>query len=151
MSYFKETLMSAAFLSAMIVSPALAQESSSVMLQGSSYVGSVGGNVVIKRSGEFSIAQSSRAIMDGDMVATLEGGTASVALANGCTVDLSSEQSVIINLSGESCESSLVMGDQEFYAQEIEGGSGIILALLAAAAVIAGIIIIADDDTPTSP
>lgn len=36
---------------------------------------------------------------------------------------------------------------------ELEGSSGIIVALLAAAAVIAGIIIAADgsDDTPTSP
>ncbi|SIN89603.1 hypothetical protein SAMN02745824_2207 [Parasphingorhabdus marina DSM 22363] len=36
---------------------------------------------------------------------------------------------------------------------ELEGGSGIIIAVLAAAAVIAGIIIAADgsDDTPTSP
>ena len=36
---------------------------------------------------------------------------------------------------------------------EMEGGSGIILAILAAAAVIAGIIIAADggDNTPTSP
>lgn len=34
---------------------------------------------------------------------------------------------------------------------ELEGGSGILIALLAAAAVIAGIIIIADDDDPTSP
>jgi len=36
---------------------------------------------------------------------------------------------------------------------ELEGGSGIILAILAAAAVIAGIIVAADgsDDTPTSP
>ncbi len=36
---------------------------------------------------------------------------------------------------------------------DLEGGSGIILAILAAAAVIAGIIIAADgsEDTPTSP
>ena len=36
---------------------------------------------------------------------------------------------------------------------DIEGGSGIIIAILAAAAVIAGIIIAADgsEDTPTSP
>ena len=36
---------------------------------------------------------------------------------------------------------------------DLEGGSGIIIAVLAAAAVIAGIIIAADgsDDTPTSP
>ncbi|VWX57497.1 hypothetical protein [Sphingorhabdus sp. 109] len=36
---------------------------------------------------------------------------------------------------------------------DLEGGSGIIIAILAAAAVIAGIIIAADgsDDTPTSP
>ncbi len=37
--------------------------------------------------------------------------------------------------------------------EDLEGGSGVILAVLAAAAVIAGIIIAADgsDDTPTSP
>jgi hypothetical protein len=36
---------------------------------------------------------------------------------------------------------------------DLEGGSGIIIAILAAAAVIAGIVIAADgsDDTPTSP
>jgi len=36
---------------------------------------------------------------------------------------------------------------------ELEGGSGVIVAILAAAAIIAGIIIAADgsDDTPTSP
>lgn len=36
---------------------------------------------------------------------------------------------------------------------DLEGGSGIILAILAAAAIIAGIIIAADgsEDTPTSP
>lgn len=36
---------------------------------------------------------------------------------------------------------------------ELEGGSGIIIAILAAAAVIAGIVIAADgsEDTPTSP
>lgn len=36
---------------------------------------------------------------------------------------------------------------------DLEGGSGIIIAVLAAAAIIAGIIIAADgsDDTPTSP
>ncbi len=43
------------------------------------------------------------------------------------------------------------VGATEAEAEQLEGGSGIIIAVLAAAAVIAGIIIIADDDEPTSP
>lgn len=43
------------------------------------------------------------------------------------------------------------VGATEADAEQLEGTSGILIAVLAAAAVIAGIIIIADDDDPTSP
>ncbi len=53
----------------------------------------------------------------------------------------------------ESVSQPVRAGVQTADESDLEGGSGIILAILAAAAVIAGIIIAADgsEDTPTSP
>ncbi|GHA85335.1 hypothetical protein GCM10009069_05590 [Algimonas arctica] len=153
---FKETLLSAAFLSAMTVSPAFAQQQPApALMQGSSHVGLVSGNVIIKRSGEFSVAQNSSAVLDGDVVMTLEGGSASVTLANGCAVDLLAEQSVLVKTSEDRCDSALVIGDSEFYSQEIGGGlSSALIGQLFAAAVVTGMVVaIASDgaDNPTSP
>ncbi|GAB5488579.1 MAG: hypothetical protein Pars2KO_21490 [Parasphingorhabdus sp.] len=54
-----------------------------------------------------------------------------------------------VETSSQSVRTSAQAADES----ELEGGSGIILAILAAAAIIAGIIIAADgsEDTPTSP
>ncbi len=71
-------------------------------------------------------------------LSSLSGALGVVALA-----------SAPIALQAKSAERTTAPTEQ---ASELEGGTGIIIAILAAAAIIAGIIIIADDDDEaTSP
>jgi hypothetical protein len=113
-------------------------------------------DVVVKRGGEYYVAQDLSLLAEGDCVVSLEE-TAKIELINGCEFDLDANQSVIINATTESCDASFspsegVCAASDFESQDLQ--LGLLPLLIGAAAVTVTAIAIADDDDddqPTSP
>lgn len=151
------------FFSAVLLSSAIALSTPlSAMAQTQTMVGqldNVSGSVLVERNGEFFRTNSDSNVTIGDRIIAIDGASADITFG-GCDISVTDTSSVAItsaqDCAGKFTVTPLEIGDParqvSVASLEIEGESGILIALLAAAAVIAGIILIVDDDdTPVSP
>ena len=151
------------FLSSVLLSSAIAFSAPlSAAVQTQIVVGqldNVSGSVLVERNGEFFRTNSDSNVIAGDRIIAIDGASAEIAFGD-CEISVTDASSISI-MAAQECAGTfavtpLKIGDParqvSVASLEIEGESGILIALLAAAAVIAGIILIVDDnDTPSSP
>lgn len=137
-----KTVLPAVLLVVFTASPAFSQVTG--------LIDSVEGDVVVQRAGDMYRTQNLGAILDGDVVSSLEASSARISLSNGCTLDLEANKAVVVSTTASDCENAFVASEQTaFVSQGLQGAP--ILPLLAAVGAIATIVVIAEDDKPASP
>jgi len=142
--------------SVMVAGSALTAQAASV----TSVVSSADSVVVLERSDNFQSATTNTNVLAGDTIYALNGASADVALTSSCSVTVENNQVLTVN-STKLADCAAMYSLEAFNADHLtkleasnlEGGSGLIIALLAAAAIVAGIVINIDDseDNPSSP
>ncbi len=118
----------------------------------------VSGSVLIERNGEFFRTNSDSNVIVGDRIVAIDGASANITFGE-CETSVTDTRSVTIT-GAQACDEmfavrALEVGDParrvSIASLDLEGNSGVLLAVLAVGAVAGGVILLTDDDTPSSP